>query len=217
MDERALSSGLVSSDEWRVEVELSDERDADALADSLRAHVPDDRLERHVIVTRDGAHVFLYCDSDAAAREAERIAGELAPEGARITVTRWHPDEEAWEDASLPLPQTEAEHAAERARLEEAEEREAALEGSYDWEVHVDLPQRSQAVDLERELAGKGLDVHRRWKYLVIGAPTEERANELAAELRDRLPDETEIRVQVNPEDLPASVRFVLLGPWQPF
>jgi hypothetical protein len=204
----------VDGDEWRVEVEFDAEQPAEALADRLRSHDPEDRLDGHVIVTRDGRHVFLYGTSEAQAREAERVVRALAPADARITVTRWHPDEEAWADAAIPLPQTEAERAAERARLEAAEEREAALEGSYDWEVHVDLPERSEAVALERELEGQGLDVHRRWKYLVIGAPTEERANELAADLRDRLPDETEVWTQVNPEDLPARARYVFLGPW---
>jgi hypothetical protein len=210
----------VNGDEWRVEVELADERSAHALADRLRSHDPDDRtqdrLGRHVVVTRDGPHVFLYCASEAQAREAERVARELAPAEATITVTRWHPDEEAWKDALIPLPATEAERAAERARLEETEEREAAAEGSFEWEVHVDAPDRGTAVALERELEDTALDVHRLWRYLVIGAPTQERANELAGDLRERLSGSARVWVQANPHELPPRARFVFVGPWQP-
>lgn len=211
----------MSQDEWRVEVELEEEHHGLSLGERLRSHDLDDeareRLGPGVIVTKDGPHVFVYATSEAQAREAERVVRELLEADDRtatITVTRWHPDEEAWTDASIPLPTTEADRAAERARLEEAEEREAALEGSYDWEVHIDLPDRGDAVALERELAGKGLDVHRRWKYVVVGAPTEERANELAAELGDRLPEDASLWVQPNPEDLPGGARFAFFGPW---
>jgi hypothetical protein len=211
----------VAEDEWRVEVELEAEHEGNALGDRLRTHDLDDeareRLGRGVIVTKDGPHVFVYATNEPNAREAERVVRELLTaddRAAMVSVTRWHPDEEAWKDASIPLPTTEAERAAERARLEESEEREAALEGSYDWEVHVDLPERGDAVALERELFGQGLDVHRRWKYIVVGAPTEERANELAAELGDRLPDEASLWVQPNPDDLPGGARFAFFGPW---
>jgi hypothetical protein len=211
----------VSGDEWRVEVELEQEHHGLALGERLRLHDLDDeareRLGRGVVVTKDGPHLFVYATSEPDAREAERVVRELVAADERtatIAVTRWHPDEEAWKDASVPLPATEADRAAERARREEAEEREAALTGSYDWEVHIDLPDRGDAVALERELAGKGLAVHRRWKYVVVGAPTEERANELAAELRDRVPEDARLWVQPNPEDLPRGARFGLFGPW---
>jgi hypothetical protein len=212
----------VGRDEWRVEVELDDERDGHSLAERLRAHDLDaearQRLGPRVIVTKDGPHVFLYAASKEQALEAERVARELvAAEGrrARIVVTRWHPDEEAWKDASIPLPGTEAERAAERALYEQAEELEAVAEGSYEWEVHVDMPGRSEAAELERELRDDGLDVHRLWRYVAVGAPTEERANELAARLRDALPVSADVRVQANPDELPPRARFAFFGPWR--
>ena len=211
----------MAGDEWRVEVELEDEDQGFSLGDMLRTHDLDDeardRLGRGVIVTKDGPRLYVYATSEPQVREAERVVRELVAADDRtatIAVTRWHPDEEAWKDASLPLPVTEADRAAERARLEEAEEREAVHEGAYDWEIHVDLPDRGDAVALERELFGEGLDVDRRWKYVVVGAPTEERANELAAELRGRLPEDASVWVQPNPDDLPAGARFAFFGPW---
>ncbi len=61
------------------------------------------------MVTRDGSQLFLYASSEVAAREAERTIRELVEaEGlsAEIRVTRWHPVEESWRDASEPLPAT---------------------------------------------------------------------------------------------------------------
>jgi hypothetical protein len=212
----------VNADEWRVEVELEDEPHGQALGEQLRAHDLDPeagrRLGRRVIVTRDGPHVFLYAASEEQAREAEGVARELvAAEGrrARLAVTRWHPDEEAWKDAAIPLPGTDAERAAERAVRELAEEREAAAAGSYEWEVHVDMPGRGEAAELEDELREDGLDVHRLWRYVVVGAATEELANELAARLRDALPATVQVSVQANPEELPPRARFAFFGPWR--
>jgi hypothetical protein len=211
----------VAGDEWRVEVELEDEHHGFSLGEVLRSHDLDDeareRLGRGAIVTKDGPRVFVYATSEEQAREAERVLRDLLADDERtatIAVTRWHPEEEAWKDAELPLPATEADRAVERARLEEAEEREAALEGSYDWEVHIDLPDRGDAVSLQRELGDRGLDVHRRWKYVVVGAPTEERADELAAGLAEQLPADARVWVQPSPEDLPRRARFGFFGPW---
>ena len=210
-------------DEWRVEVELPEERHTGALGDRLQWHDLDDdareRLGGRVIVTKDGPHVFLYATSAEQAREAERVARELlAADGreARLAVTRWHPDAEEWRDASLPLPTTEAERATERAQHVAAEEHEADVEGSYDWEVAIDMPGRGEAIDLQRELEAEGHTVERAWRFLTVGAPTEEVAEALSAELRERVPDGAELWVQGNPDDLPRSASFVLFGFWNP-
>ena len=101
------------SDEWRVEVDLDDEQHGLKLGERLRSLDLDDearkRLGDRVIVTRDGSRMFMYAPTEAQAREAERVARELvAAEGltADISLTRWHPDEDAWKDASIPMPET---------------------------------------------------------------------------------------------------------------
>jgi hypothetical protein len=197
------------SDEWRVEVELDDEPDGMSLGERIRSLDLDDevreRLGASVIVTRDGPHVYLYSDTEAGVRAAERVVRDiLAGHGltGTISVTRWHDVEEAWEDASVPLPRTEAEIEAEQRRLEAAEEREAEVEGEYDWRVRAALPHRHDAVELERQLSAEGLDVHRRWRWLTIGVPTEERGEEVAAAIREHAP-EAEVWIEVNPDDLP--------------
>jgi len=62
--------------------------------------------------------VFLYANTEEAGREAERVVrAELEREGwdAQIALDRWHPVEERWEDAALPLPETDQERDAEHA------------------------------------------------------------------------------------------------------
>ncbi len=97
-----------------------------------------------------------------------------------------------------------------RRRLEEAERREAAEEGSYDWRVKIELPSRSEAAELAAKLSAEGLPVHRRWRYVTVDVLTEELANELGARLREALPADAEIWVEANPDDIP-NPTFVLL------
>src|SRR3954454_9055262 len=117
------------SDEWRVEVDLEDEKHGHTLGERLRSLDLDDqarkRLGDRVVVTRDGPRIFMYVGGEQQAHEAERIARELiASEGvsAELSVTRWHPDEEVWKDAQVALPETESEREAEREQHESTEE-----------------------------------------------------------------------------------------------
>ena len=106
----------VTEDEWRVEIGLDDEAHGFGLGERFRAHDLDDearkRLGHRIVVTRDGPHVFLYAGDEAGANQAEMVARELVASddlSADITVTRWHPLEEEWLDASIPLPRTDEE------------------------------------------------------------------------------------------------------------
>ena len=152
------------SDEWRVEVELGDDQHHLTLGERLRTLDLDDearsRLGDRVIATRDGDHMFLYADSEAAAREAERVAREIVSgEGleAKTSITRWQPVQEAWVDASVPLPASEPEEQAEERAHEEAEQHDAEVEGEYDWEVRVDLPGLSETREMAKRLSAEGL------------------------------------------------------------
>jgi hypothetical protein len=207
----------VPDDEWRVEVELDDEESGQSFGERLRSVDLDDevreRLGGHAIVTRDGPHLFVYAQSESHARESEQVIRDLLIQDeltGTVSVTRWHPIEEAWKDAGLPLPRTEAERELEQTRLEEAEEREAAVEGSYDWHVKVELPGRREAIEAERLLSSEGLPVKRRWRYLTVGTTTEESANEVGGRLREELPAGSEVWVQVNPEDMPRRLFFLI-------
>jgi hypothetical protein len=199
----------MADEDFRVEVELDDEEHGYSTEERLRAADLDDeareRLGSSIMVTRDGSRLFLYAANVLAAREAERVARRLVEAEeltADIRVTRWHPIEEEWKDASLPLPATPAEEEAEYGAREAAEEAEAEREGTYDWHVAVHLLGRSAAAELAARLGEEGLQVRRRWRYVTVGLPTEERAEELAERLASELPEGTDVRVEVDLSDV---------------
>ena len=208
----------MADEDWRVEVELDDEEHGYSLGERLRALDLDDearkRLGREVIVTRDGSRLFLYTATHEEAQEAARVVEELTAAErltAQIHTTRWHPVEEEWKDASLPLPRTPSEEALERQRREERERKEVAAGGDYDWQVHVRARDRGEAAALGQRLLEQALPVKRRWRFLTIGALSEEQADEIASTVRDGLP---EADVEIQPTlDLP-SPSFVLIRSW---
>jgi hypothetical protein len=209
-----------TSDEWRVEVELDDERHGFTIGERLRSLDLDDeargRLGDRLIVTRDGSRLFLYARDEAAAREAESVARELiSSEGlsAVIALTRWHPDEEAWRDAAEPLPQTEAERESEHERHEAEAEAEPARPWDYQWEVRVDLPTLRDTLDLAKRLQDEGIHVRRHWKYLLVGAATEERASELAERIGDEAHHGSSVHIGTAGAPHPV---FVFLGAHTP-
>jgi hypothetical protein len=208
------------SDEWRVEADLDDEQHGFKLGERLRSLSLDDeareRLGDRVVVTRDGPRMFLYAGSEQQAREAERVAREVVAEeglSAEITLTRWHPDADEWKDASVPMPETDEQRAAERELHEQAAERASRPRWAYQWEVRVDLPSRRDTLELCSRLADEGIDVKRHWKYLLVGAASEERANELADRIRGEAPEGATVEVVTAGAPHPV---FVFLGAHTP-
>jgi hypothetical protein len=194
------------ADEWRVEVNLDDPEHGFGLGERLRARHLDDetreRLGNRVVVTRDGPRLFLYTTTQDEAHAAEKVIRELIEQddlSAEVHTTRWHPDEEAWEDASRPLPENDQERALERERPGD------------DWEVRIELSGLTLAVEMERDLIDDGYNVERRFSYLLVGAGTEEGANELAERFRAALPEGTPVHVEPNMSEVP-DPRFVMLG-----
>jgi hypothetical protein len=190
------------SDEWRVEVDLDDEQHGFKLGERLHSLDLDDearkRLGDRVIVTRDGAKIFLYATNEEQAREAEGVARDLvADEGLRAetALTRWHPDADEWKDASVPLPQTDAERAAEQERHEEEAEREQPRRWDYQWEVRVDLLTLHDTLAFASRLTDEGIHVRRHWRYLLVGAASEERATELAERIAGEAPEGSKVHV----------------------
>ncbi len=203
------------AEDFRVEVELDDEAHGYSLRERLRALDLDDqareRLGKNVVVTRDGSRLFAYASTEDQVRAAERIVRALvAEEGltAEIAVTRWHEIAEDWKDSSLPLPKTAEEEQSEYEAREVSERIEAEREGAFDWHVVVELSTRSDATRLVDRLSSKADPVTRRWRYVMIGEPTEDRAVELAEQLRAELGDSAEVWVQADLSDVAA-------GPFQ--
>src|SRR5262249_13339705 len=166
-----------------------------------QAELEDDARERlgdAVSVSREGGTVFIYADTQAAAREAERVVREiLAADGieASTTLERWHAEELRWEDASAPLPETAAQHEVEHERRMAAESAEARA-GRPEWEVRLELPSHHAASELAGRLEDEGVPVVRRWSHLLVGADNEDAAAALAERLRTEAP---EARVAVTP------------------
>jgi hypothetical protein len=194
------------ADDWRVTATFSDAADVEKAAASVREHeVEDDvrsRLGDRVAVSADGPNVYLYAGSEDAAREAERVVREVLAMhrlSAEFTLDRWHPLEEEWVDASVPLPQTAEQLEAEHERRMENETEESLATGQAGYEVRVELRTHRQAVQLAGRLQAEGHPVVRRWRYLILGANNEDDAAALADTLRQEAPVHASIQTQAVP------------------
>jgi hypothetical protein len=206
-------------DDWRVTATMRESGLVEPLLDRLARHEVEDevvdRLGGRVVVTTGPSHVFVYADTEGAAREAEHILRELCEAhelDAEFAVDRWHPLEERWEDATVPLPRTEAERRAEHEVLEQDEAVESQRTGLAEWEVRIELESRHDAVELADRLEAEGLEPVRRWSYVVVGTSNEDQARELAARLRAELPAGATVAVEAGPAmwaEAPASTQFV--------
>ena len=215
-------------DEWRVEIALDKEQHGESLTDRLQSLQLDDqarkRLGGSVIVTRDGREIYLYAWHEESAREAERVARELMEADklvGQITLTRWHPIAEEWKAADEPLPQDEADRAEEiRLHEEEARRERRDSPGDYPWQVVIDVPHVRDTFGLAKKLHEEDLPVKRRFRYVLVGADTEDDAIELGKRLEAEVPEGTHVGVRGNPDDLhpPAFVQLGGLGgPWSTY
>ena len=193
------------ADDFRIKVEFEDEGSILHFGRSLREREFEKELREQlgdgVIVTHDGSEVFLYASTLEQAQAAERAVREvLEHQQIRADVSpveRWHPVEEAWEDASVPLPQTAAEIAIEQQRDEQQETQDAEKVGHAEWEVRVDLPAHRDAVELAERLEAEGISpIVRRWKYLLIGTATDDDARALAERIRSEAPEGADVRAE---------------------
>lgn len=191
------------ADDWRVTVDCDDEGDGTQLAEWLGALELEaeerERLGDRVVVSRDGPRVYLYADSEERARAAlATVSGRLESEdlAAVTSFERWHPVEQAWKDASLPLPETVSELEAEHERLQAREAAESLERGSAAWEVRVELPSHEETVLLAERLESEGIPVVRRHTFLLAGAVNEDDARDLAERLEGEAPAGARIDVE---------------------
>ena len=195
------------ADDFRIKVEFGDEGSLLHFGRSLNERKFEKELREQlgdgVVISRDGSQVFLYASTVEQARAAERAVreelGQLGVEAEVSPVLRWHPVEERWEDASVPLPETDEEVEAERRRREEQDAKEAQELGYAEWQVRVDLPGHRDAVKLADRLEQEGIrPVVRRWKYLLIGTATEDDARALAERIRAEAPKEADVTAETS-------------------
>ena len=183
-------------DDWRIRIQLLESEQAETLLGRLGLDLGSEEarrlaseLEGHrLAVSRDGETIFVYAESQAEAEQARAIVqAELADEGlaGAIDVERWLADEKRW---SGEPPQ-------------ETWEQEELQRGYAPWEVRVELPSHGAAERLADELEAEGYDIVRRWRYLIVGAASEEDARQLADRLHGRAEPGGELVWEVAPQN----------------
>jgi hypothetical protein len=198
--------GGIAADDWRVTVTFSHASRAGWVAQAVRERLTADSLHRgpgyRVVLSVDGPRLFLYTGSADAAREADRVTREvlaLRQLTATATLDRWHPVAQEWRDASVPMPESDDELAAERLSRMDAETGQSRATGLAAWQVRVELPSHREAVELAVRLRADGRPVIRRWKYLILGADNESDASALAERIGQTAPARASIQVAGSP------------------
>jgi hypothetical protein len=191
------------ADDWRLTVDFDDEADGTQLVEWLGALELErnerERLGDRVAVSREGARVFLYADTEERAREADGVVrARLGSEGtsARLALDRWHPVEQDWKDATIPLPETAEEVRAEHERQQEREAAHSRKTGHAEWEVRVSLASHEATEELADRLEAEGIPVVRRATFLLAGAANHDEALALAERLRSELPAGAKVEVE---------------------
>jgi hypothetical protein len=195
------------ADDWRVTIAMDpgDEGLTSRALEAVREHDVEHearkRLGGRVAVSRDDDRIFLYADTEAAAREAAGLVSTLLAEHglaleSGVAIDRWHPVEERWEDATVALPSTAAEREAEQERRDADEDAEARASGEAPWEVRIEFAEHDDATAFADRLEQEGYEVVRRWTFLLIGADDEDAARELAERIRQEAPSGAQIEVE---------------------
>jgi hypothetical protein len=195
------------ADDWRVTVAFSEAADARRAVQAIREHrVADEvchRLGDSVVVSADGPRLFVYAPTEDAARAADRALRDVLNDHQMVatgfTFDHWHPDEQDWEDAGVPMPVSDEQRSAERQRLMDYQAEQSAAFGQAGWQVRIELPSHRQAVDLAWRLRAEGRPVMRRWKYLIVGAASEDEASAFAEVIAQHAPPDASICTHANP------------------
>jgi hypothetical protein len=183
-------------DDWRIRIEPGEAAGTETLLERLGLDLGSEEarrlareLEGHrLAVSRDGDILFVYAETQAEAEQARQIVeAELEDEGiqAGVQVERWLHDEERW--SSEPRQETW--------------EQEELDRGYAPWEVRVELDSHAEADALADRLEGEGYDVVRRWRYVIVGAASEEEARELAKRVGGEAEPGGELVWEVTPQN----------------
>ena len=211
------------SDDWRLRIALQESGHAHNLTERLDASKLEHDLEGsfhdRLVVSREGGELFCYAGSREQAEKAEQLVRSVAAEHgwqAHYELSRWHESAEEWEDPDVPLPQSDAERAAEHAQRVAKEREETTERGYAEYEVKVHCSSHRETVKLSDRLRDEGLPVLRRWHYLIVGASDEDSANALAERLRAEAPPGATVTAEVSEraawDDDPGRGSFAMFG-----
>lgn len=191
------------NDDWRLQIDPLEEGHDGQLVDHLESreleHDVSAAFHDRIVVSRDGARVFLY----AGTRDQLESAGELVDSLARqhgwklrTDLSHWHPAAEKWEDPDKPLPASDRALKAEHAEEIAAEDKKVREQGYPVFEVRVEFPSHRDAMQYRQRLQEEGLSSVHRWKYLLVGAIDEDQAKELAERIRGEAPEGSQVQVE---------------------
>jgi hypothetical protein len=190
------------SDDWRIRIDLEEEH-AEGLLERLGLDLGSEPRKlaeelqgRRLVVSRDDDTLFVYAGSRVEAERArDIIEAELRETGAQGQVgpiEHWLADEDRWDD---------------EAPQEFEAEQEVLKEGLSPWEVRLEANSPEEAETVAAKLAADGYSVVRRYRFVLVGANSEEEARELAK----RLHGEAEASGELVYETLPQNP-FVIFG-----
>jgi hypothetical protein len=191
-------------DDWRLQINLEDEGAAGKVADLLRSeeleHELSREIDKRVILSHEGETIYLYAgDRDQLDKARPPIEAFLDSKGwkADFDLRHWHKEADEWESPDIPEPTTPAEKEAEHKRLMETEDRETEeRDGRAEFEVSAKFPTNKEAHRFAEKLRAEGYLPIRRFHYLVVGAPDEDAAKELAERIRAEAPEDAEVKAE---------------------
>lgn len=186
----------MAQDDWRVRVELEEERHATDFLARLGLDLGSEarelakELEDHrLAVSNDHDSVFVYAATRDAARKAKGIVEaelkELGLHAEEMRIEHWLHDEDRWDDEP-PGPDIEE---------------ELLDEGYAPWEVRIETDSVEEARELADRLEREGYGVVRRAHYVIAGTASKEDAEELAARVHGRVEPGGELVYEVTPQN----------------
>jgi hypothetical protein len=210
----------MASDDWRLQIDFVAESTADTLHDRLDARELEHDLSKafhdRVIVSRNGATIFLYAGDRGQAEKARTLVEQLAREEreeVEIDFRRWHPIALEWRPADEPLPRDAEARAAEHQAKIAKERQETEEQGYPQYEVRIDFPSHDEAEAFADRLRSESLPVAHRWKYVLVGAADEDAAKALAERIRSEAPAGSKVSVEGTfkeiADDLPNPFSFL--------
>lgn len=166
------------NEDWRIRIELEPRDDRVDFVERLKGGLGHEAAELaktlagdRLVVSRDGDELFVYASSKVqAGRAHEVIEAELRRHGFEARVSRvehWLEHEERWDDEPK----------------DETWEQEEVEQGWAPWEVRVGCNSHHEAIALAEKLESEGFRPVRRWRYLIVGTDSRERAEKLARRL----------------------------------
>ena len=181
-------------DDWRIRIELEEERHATTLLGRLGLDLNSQarefarELEGHrLAVSREGNEVFVYAPSRLQAEQALRVVESVLAEDdveARTSrIEQWLHDEERW--TGEPPQKSWEEEEIER--------------GYAPWEVRIECESHQAAEELADRLEAEGYGLVRRFHYVIAGTASAEEARALARRVHGEVEPGGELVWEVAP------------------